>query len=104
LESYLFLNPYVDDPNDYIVFHGEVAVPKNDSIRGEISIEYLGLNRQKLRGKRFEWLKVIIPSLMYTAANSDDEDLKSDAEDLLANFLSPSGPYAAMLRDNGLWK
>jgi len=54
-----FLNPFVDDPSDYIIASGSILFTKHGDERGDITISGLGLNRLDLIEKRQEKINEI---------------------------------------------
>lgn len=49
----LFINPFIDDPQDYIVTFGGIYFSKDGNQRGQITIDILKLNRLDLLQKRY---------------------------------------------------
>jgi len=58
-ESIPFLNPYDEEPSDYIIVNGSMLFPKQGNERGDLSINGLGLNRPELIEKRQEKINEI---------------------------------------------
>ncbi len=97
----LLINPYVEDPKDHIYFEKNVVYAKNNSVKGQTTIDVLDLNRPELRdGRRldrwgtfmalFKALKKINPS------DPDYNQTKQDIEDL---FFSDSSEFAGMFEN-----
>ncbi len=55
----MLLNPYVDEPEDHLVFYGPMLLEKSRSSRGEITIKEILLNRKELLQDRAEKLEDI---------------------------------------------
>jgi HNH endonuclease len=51
------VNPYAEDPSDFLMFAGPIAVQKPGSLRGRVTIERIGLNRDELIARRKERLE-----------------------------------------------
>jgi len=58
-ETTPFLDPYSDNPSEYLIATGALLFPKHGSERGDITITGLGLNRPSLIEKRLEKLNEI---------------------------------------------
>jgi uncharacterized protein with PIN domain len=52
-----FINPFIDNPKDYLIAIGGLFFPLSGNIRGEITIDILQLNRAELLSKRNDVLK-----------------------------------------------
>ncbi len=99
LEQPLLLDPFVDDPREFIRFRRGVAYAVDGNQKGETTIKVLGLNREDLVDSREEHLhsfKVIANA----AAALDDGPEKTDLEDILTRLISESGQYLSCLEDN----
>ena len=57
-EQPIFIHPGTENPEDFIEFNEDVAVP-NDDNKGKTTIEKLGLDRQLLNEKRRDRLNII---------------------------------------------
>ncbi len=93
-EDSLILHPEFDNPSDHIEFVAEIAKPKDGSAKGEITIEFAGLNDPKLVEQRFEYLK-ILRKLALIARQGD-----SDAQDLLKDLGKSGHQFSLMVRCN----
>lgn len=58
-EQIAYINPYDEDPNNFIVALGAVILEKETNIRGQKTISDIGLNRKELLEKRHEALQRI---------------------------------------------
>ncbi len=98
LEENLILNPEFDQPEQHIVFHREIASPRNGSKKGEMTILFTGLNRPKLADDRLDYL------LLYDTIADLARDL-SNPKSAAAQFHfkkigQPSHIYSRMIQDN----
>lgn len=60
LEECLIIHPEFDNPEDHIEFVAEIAKPKNNSLKGKVTIELVGLNDNRLAAQRLEYLKPLL--------------------------------------------
>lgn len=96
-EEPLFIDPSVDDPEQYISFRREVPYPINNNRRGEATITSLGLKRPKLNERRLELYKIL--ESLYAIAHMNPPIPESDmARDLLIRATQDSVEYAGMAR------
>jgi len=51
------INPYIDNPADYLIALGGIFVAIKGNIRGQVTIDIVQLNRKELLSKRAETLK-----------------------------------------------
>jgi len=86
-ENIPFINPYNENPEDYIVFIDHIIYPKQNSMRGKYTINELALNRSGLIDRRKEkidrlkrMLQLAFKSSSETLRNQTIEQLKRDAE------------------------
>ncbi len=56
-EESLILNPSLDAPDEHLIFEGEFIKPKNNSIKGKMTIKYVGLDRADLEEQRREYIE-----------------------------------------------
>jgi uncharacterized protein (TIGR02646 family) len=96
-EQPLFIDPSIDDPEQFISFRGEVPFAPGDNPRGRATIKGLGLDRQKLNEERFEHYDKL--RLLYKVAHRNPPIQESiEAQDFLARAVEDSAKYAAMAR------
>jgi hypothetical protein len=96
-EKPLFIDPSIDNPEEYISFRREVPYPINDNPRGKATIINLGLTRQKLNEKRlerYELLKYLYDIAYRTPAIPESKS----AKDLLARAEQDNAEHASMAR------
>lgn len=58
-EEFPFINPYQEDPNDFLFALGCLIYHKSDNKRGEITVKSIKLNRAELIAKRLETIESI---------------------------------------------
>jgi hypothetical protein len=96
-EQPLFINPSVDEPEEFISFRKEIPYPIDDNPRGRRTIKDLGLDRQKLndrRLERYEHLEMIYKVAYMTLPTPETQR----ARDYLARAVLDSAEYASMAR------
>lgn len=96
-EEPLFIDPSVDDPEQYISFRREVPYPINNNPRGEATITHLGLKRQKLNERRLERYKML-QSLYEVSYMNPPIPESGRAKDLLVEAVQDSAEFASMAR------
>jgi len=96
-EKPLYLDPSVDDPEQYISFRREVPFPIDGNPRAKATITDLGLARPKLNERRLERYQHL--EMLYKLAQMNPPIPESaDAQDLLGRSMLDSGEYASMAR------
>ena len=91
-----FINPYDENPEDYIDFLGFFAYKKNGSKRGQYTIHEIGLNRDDLvvsRKDKFERIENLI-----TAYHTSDKPLRDSVIEELKKFAEKDKEYSAMVK------
>ncbi len=91
-EKPLFLDPGKDDPSAHIGFRQEYLFAKNDSPRGQSTIDMLGINRAILAERRRDHIEQI--RLISALANSDLPE-SQEARDYLQRAVTPKAEYSA---------
>jgi uncharacterized protein (TIGR02646 family) len=106
-EEPLLVDPSSQEPAQYLGFHEHIAHPVGGCREGRTTIDVLGLNREKLAGKREERLKslrLVVAScirLRAAVANSPEPEkveLMADLETHLREAATDPCEYAAMVR------
>lgn len=94
-QAYLIypLGNTAEDPEEHITFHGVKALPKNDSRRGQVMIDFFGLNRDGLQALRARWLRHTVWNALRLALQGDSDALKTSQW-----LLSPAAPYSSCVR------
>lgn len=104
-EEPLLVDPGKEEPTEYISFRGEVAFAVTESIKGEVTIEILQLNRNILNEARFKHLDEMkrLYELTRVAASKPDnielQKLTQQAEKILQNAISDKAEFAAATRE-----
>jgi hypothetical protein len=60
-EHFPLVNPYIEDPSQFLTFAGPMILPRPGNLRGKLTIERIDLNRNELIAQRKERLERIIP-------------------------------------------
>ncbi len=101
-EAPLFLNPRVDNPAEHIGFRQEVPYAIAGSVRGEVTIEALGLRRAELEERRRTLLSVLDTFRSIAEYTSDPRPdirkLAKEAVDRLGESTRADAEFAAMAR------
>jgi hypothetical protein len=102
-EEPLLVDPGKEEPAEHISFRGEVAFP--ESIKGEVTIEILQLNRDVLNERRFKHLvemKLKYDVIIVAASKPDDiewQELAQQVEKILQDAISDKAEFAAATRE-----
>ena len=92
-----FIHPVIDQPEDHIEFNEEIPKPKDTSLKGQITIEKLGLDRELLNEQRRQKFNSII--LIYSLAKGHPEtDQKEAAKSFIKESQLNQSEYASMVR------
>ncbi|MNF73042.1 HNH endonuclease [compost metagenome] len=91
-----FLNPYVDNPNDYLFASGPYVFGKPGQGRGKLTEKYIKLNRVELVEQRLERIDAI-RQLMDSYENEQNPMLKKIIYKELLVELGEDKPYALVL-------
>lgn len=98
IEAPLLIDPFIEDPRDFIRFNGPVAYAVAGNDRGRVTIEVLGLNREHLVDGREEHLRYFFACMNAVAALPGGPE-KTELEKIVRFFLSVRGPYTSCLKD-----
>jgi len=96
-EAMLFINPYNENPDDYIVFLSFFMYPKQGSERGEYTIRELQLNSAGLLERRKEKIDNF-NKMIQAAFRTSNETLRNQAISELRTEAQKDKEYSAMLR------
>jgi uncharacterized protein (TIGR02646 family) len=97
LEQPLFIDPALDDPEEYISFRREIPYPVSDKPRGLNTIINLGLERPELSEVRYDRYEKL--RLIYVLANANPPLPESaQAQDHLNRAIRNSAEFASMAR------
>lgn len=77
-ENTPFIDPYIDNPNDYIFALGPMLFQRNGSERGEYTIKEIALNRLELVEKRNDKTNNIMMALN-ACYRTDNKELRESA-------------------------
>ncbi|WP_037459689.1 HNH endonuclease [Shewanella sp. HN-41] len=88
-----YIDPYAENPEAHIVFHGWVLFPKNGSERGELTITDLGLNRPELIEQRQERIEKFILAIN-ACYRTNNETLRNAALKSLGQEALPDKEYS----------
>lgn len=93
------LDPFVDEPNEHLMFFGPMVMHRDGSERGEITVSQLDLNRTdglfERRKERIEQIQLILDRL----ASIGDGPLRNAIEGILGGELADRSEYAAFTRE-----
>lgn len=97
-EEPLFINPEIENPEDFISFRGEIVFAIDGNLRGKITIEGAGLDRVELEGNRKTTLEKI--KRLYEIANATPElpQSKEAIEYLYNECASETHEYSSMIK------
>ncbi len=104
-EEPLLVDPGKEEPSEHISFRGEVAFPVPESIKGEVTIENLQLNRDILNEARFKHLDEMKTLYEFTKIatsqpqNIQFQKLAEAAKQKLQNAISDKAEFAAATRE-----
>jgi uncharacterized protein (TIGR02646 family) len=104
-EEPLLVDPGKEEPTEHISFRREVAFPVPESIKGEVTIEILQLNRDVLNKARFKHLdkmKALYEVTKIATSEPDNielQELAQQAEKILQNAISDKAEFAAATRE-----
>ena len=98
-EEPIFVHPVNDNPEDYIEFDKNLPIAIGKNVRGQVTIEKLGLDRDVLNEKRLKTLDAIV--LLCNLAKGMPEtnaELREQFKQYIVNAHKDSREYASMLR------
>jgi len=97
-EAPIFIDPSAEDPEPYISYREHVPIAIGGNVRGQQTIDALGLTRAELNADRETHLETL-RILHAIAANPDIHDeLRARARTLLAKRLTTEAEYSLMCR------
>ncbi|WP_083742531.1 HNH endonuclease [Rhodococcus sp. MTM3W5.2] len=85
------LNPFIDHPEDHLVFFGDLVMAKPGSDRGLISVQKLKLYRNDLITQRRRRIETVM-SYIERWTNAEGQDVKSVLLEIIHEDFH-SGPY-----------
>lgn len=94
----IFVDPAAEDPEQYIGYRDHVPIAIGGNIRGQQTIDALGLRRPDLNADREKHLAVV-KTLLEIATNPDvPRDLRTRTQTLLTAFVANEAEYSLMCR------
>lgn len=96
-EEPFFIHPVNDNPEEHIEFDGYTPRRKNNSIRGQVTISKLGLDRSELNEQRKSKLE-LIETVYNLAKGTPETGEKENAKRLIYKLQLDDAEYASMLR------
>ncbi len=96
-EAEPLINPYIDDPEEFLSFHGALVLHSLGSLKGEITLLRLGLSRTALVERRTERIKSI-KLLIDRWFSQKEGSLKTLLLKEIIKELSEDREYCATLR------
>lgn len=91
-----YIDPYTENPQDFLVASGSMILQKQGNSRGEITIRDIGLNRPDLVEKRLEALNHLQKSI--DACFRTPEPLKTNLINELINEVGSDKEFSFVLR------
>lgn len=100
LEGPLFLNPFVDKPEDLITYIGTEPFPVNNNLRAKKTIKYVGLKNKKRKGLNEDRLTHYnrIKKVYEIYMDLPQGEQKAKAKEILDLASSPSSEYSVMIK------
>lgn len=96
-EELPFINPFEENPNEFIVAAGHFLFQKRGNPRAEMTIYEIGLNRPGLLERRMERMEAIA-NLVDKFERERNERLKSLIAQELKNAIADDQPYSLVAR------
>ncbi|EHO12579.1 HNH endonuclease family protein [Myroides odoratimimus] len=100
----VLLNPYEDNPEEFIEFIGEIPRAIDNNVRGVGTIKYLGLNREDLNTTRRELLSPYLHFVSLLENDNIGDDVKSliliELNKLYEAKINNKGIFMQMIKDN----
>jgi uncharacterized protein (TIGR02646 family) len=93
-----YINPYDEEPQNYIMSNGAILFPFQGSERGEITIEGLGLNRTELVEQRYNRI-VEINKVIKACFRTSNETLKNNALNELKKEVNYDKEYSLVIKN-----
>ncbi len=96
-EAYPIINPYVDNPEDYLLFLGTMVIHKPTNKRGEITETLLDLNRPELMEARKERIDAI-RNLVDKYSAETNATLKALLQKEIIKEMAEDKPYSRCVK------
>lgn len=91
------INPYIDNPDDYLIILGPMISARESNQRGFITEKTLNLNRAELIERRTERLNSV-NSLLYAWSNESNPTIKSVLASQILEECKPDKEYSAFVK------
>ncbi len=95
-ENPLLINPYEENPEEFIEFKGTAIFAKNGNQKGKTTISDIGLNRPTLDSRKIDLYKLC--KTIYQLSQNADAERKKDLENLLEEYSQKDKEYSLMIR------
>ncbi len=96
-ESTPYIDPYSENPEEYILAFGAFLYHKNGSERGELTITDIELNRADLIEKRYERIKEIIKAIT-SCRRTNNTTLRDNALDEIKREMLADKEYSLIVK------
>ncbi|WP_216913538.1 HNH endonuclease [Nocardia noduli] len=90
------IDPYVDDPDEHLLFFGDLVLPRPGSERGIVTIHHLGLARKPLVEERRNRIEHIVGLVQAWSKMPNAESAQAILEIIIENY--ENGPFKATVR------
>lgn len=97
-EAPIFIDPSAEDPEQYITYREHVPVAIDGNIRGERTIEALGLRRAYLNADREKHLANLRILHAVVSLPEVPDSLRNESLALLKRYVASDGEYSLMTR------
>lgn len=92
-----FIDPYTEDPSEHLIALGTMIAQRNGSVRGEVTIREIALNRPELLEKRLVRMNMILVALN-AAYRTPVEVLRKAALDELSKEANSDKEYSLIVQ------
>jgi DNA-directed RNA polymerase subunit RPC12/RpoP len=96
-EEIPYLNPYDEEPREYIISSGAILFPLQGNERGEITINGLGLNRPELLERRYNRIQEIDKAIK-ACFRASNETIRNKALDELKKEANNDKEYSLAIK------
>lgn len=98
-EDPLFIDAFRDEPRDHIRFRSDVPFAVGGSLRGNTTIDLIGLDRQDLNDARRKKLKLLFVLKLALQAHPPGSKHHAKIKETHDAIVSPSGEFASCIFD-----
>lgn len=92
-----YIDPYTDDPEEHLTFHGWIVFPRNGSERGELTITDVALNRAELIEQRKDRIEGLLQAIN-ACFRTQNQSLKEAALKSLAQEAASNKEYSLAVK------